>query len=93
MAGTFACFQFLMPMIGWICVRTVVQVFSRLQAFIPYFALALLAYIGGKMVYESLRGRQEESVAVPQHLTVRTLLVQGIATSIDALSVGFTIES
>lgn len=90
-AAIFAAFQFLMPMLGWICVRTVVHIFSRAQALIPYIALLLLLYIGGKMILESIRSRGEVPDA-PQNLTWRTLFVQGIATSIDALSVGFTIE-
>ena len=91
-AGTFAFFQFLMPMIGWFCVRTVVQLFSAVQRFIPYIALALLLYIGGKMIVENLRAKKSETETV-RVLNAHTLLVQGIATSIDALSVGFTIET
>ena len=91
-AGTFAAFQFAMPMIGWFCVRTIVKLFSRVQRFIPYIALILLLYIGGKMIWESLRRKPDDGQPV-RVLTIRTLLVQGIATSIDALSVGFTIEA
>ena len=88
-AGVYAGFQFLMPMIGWLCVRTVVEIFSAFQRFIPWIALALLVYIGGKMLYDGLHGGEDEPAAVGKG----TLLVQGVATSIDALSVGFTIES
>ena len=91
-AETFAAFQFLMPMIGWFCVRTFVRIFSRAQRFIPYIALLLLVYIGGKMIWKTLHER-EEKVPAPRVLNPRTLLVQGVATSIDALSVGFTIET
>lgn len=48
-AGVYAFFQFLMPMIGWICVHTIVQVFGQFQKFIPWIALILLLYIGGKL--------------------------------------------
>ena len=89
-AGTFAAFQFLMPMIGWICVHTIATLFTSVQRFVPWIALALLLYIGGKMLLEGIRGKQDEDAAPPA-ARVTTLLVQGIATSIDALSVGFTI--
>ena len=89
MAGTYAGFQFLMPMIGWICVHTIVEHFKSIHIFIPWIALILLLYIGGKMLLEGLKsGAEGESVS---SLDVKTLIIQGIATSIDALSVGFTI--
>ncbi len=88
-AGIFALFQFAMPMIGWICVSTIAQVFSAFEACIPWIALGLLGFIGGKMLFEGIesKGKTEEPCAV----TFGALVVQGIATSIDALSVGFTI--
>lgn len=88
-ADTFAFFQALMPMTGWLCVHTILQYFNSLQKFIPYIALILLAYIGGKMLLDGIRG--EEGEGSSGKLTLTALLVQGIATSIDALSVGFTI--
>ena len=89
-AFTFAFFQMLMPLSGWFCVRTIADKFSLFQKAIPYIAFILLAYIGFKMVIESRKGEEEkdEGAAV---LTFATLMVQGIATSIDALSVGFAI--
>lgn len=92
-AGVFALFQFLMPMLGWFCVRTVVHIFSRLQVCIPFVALALLLFIGGKMIWEYAHKEDEVEPDAPCRLTWRSLTVQGIATSIDALSVGFTIET
>ena len=125
-ALTFAVFQFAMPMIGWICVHTVVVYFSAFQKFIPWIALLLLGFIGGKMVLESsvelarskkckncnnenCTGRKykfventkkkiisecesKEKVSEKKSLGFGLLMVQGIATSIDALSVGFTIS-
>lgn len=88
-AGVFAFFQALMPMLGWVCVHTVVQYFSVLEASIPWIALALLGYIGGNMVCEGLRGGESEHSG--GGLGLAALLMQGVATSIDALSVGFTI--
>ena len=89
-AGVFAFFQALMPMLGWVCIHTIVQYFRAFEKLIPWIALALLGYIGGKMLYEGIKNRSdcdEERKGVG----FAALLVQGIATSIDALSVGFTI--
>ena len=87
-AGVFAVFQFLMPMIGWICVHTIVQYFQMFEKFIPWIALFLLLYIGGSMLIEGIKGDEEEEL---KGVGFKALLIQGIATSIDALSVGFTI--
>jgi len=89
-AGTFAFFQFLMPMLGWVCVHTIVERFSAAQRYIPWVALVLLGYIGGTMLRDGLRGEREE---VSAGVGLGALLVQGVATSIDALSVGFTIAA
>ena len=87
-AGTFAGFQFAMPMIGWICVKTIADTFQEVQKFIPWIALILLVFIGGKMLIEGIRGKKEEEAE--KETGTGNLLLQGIATSIDALSVGFT---
>lgn len=88
-AGVFAGFQFLMPMLGWICVHTIVEVFGTFEALIPWIALILLGFIGGKMLYEGIKGGGEEEG--DKSTTLGALMIQGVATSIDALSVGFTI--
>lgn len=87
-AGVFGFFQALMPMIGWLCVHTIIQYFTIFDRFVPWIALLLLGYIGGSMLLEGIRGGEEEE---SQGVGKRALLMQGIATSIDALSVGFTI--
>ena len=89
-AGTFCFYQIIMPLIGWLCVRTVASAFESFRKFIPWIALLLLLYIGGKMLIEGIRnkGEEEEAAAVG----FAGLMIQGIATSIDALSVGFTIS-
>ena len=89
-AGIFATFQFAMPMIGWICVSTVAKLFTKFEKFIPWIALILLCFIGGKMLIEGIKGGEcdEEN----SKTTLGALMVQGVATSIDALSVGFTIS-
>ena len=89
-AGVFAAFQALMPMIGWTCVHTIVEKFEAFEKFIPWIALALLGYIGGKMLVSGIKNRNEEEYTA-RTLGISALLIQGIATSIDALSVGFTI--
>lgn len=88
-AGVFAAFQFVMPLAGWVCVSTVAGYFAAFERWIPWIALVLLSYIGGKMLVEGIRSHGEchEEAAVG----LSGLLVQGVATSIDALSVGFTI--
>lgn len=88
-SGMFAFFQALMPLIGWTLVHTIVEKFKSFEKFIPWIALALLGYIGGKMLYEGIKGKEEEQQCKP--LAISLLIAQGIATSIDALSVGFTI--
>lgn len=90
-AGIYAFFQFAMPMIGWLCVHTVAQYFEAFNKFIPWIALILLLFIGGKMLIEGIRGENEDDSS-DNKLSFGVLLVQGIATSIDALSVGFTIS-
>ncbi len=89
-AGVFAFFQALMPMLGWICVHTILQFFSAFQVLIPWIALLLLLFIGGKMLIEGIRNK--DSDASHGSVGLAALLVQGVATSIDALSVGFTIS-
>ena len=86
-AGTFALFQIAMPLIGWLLVHTLA---ARVEGFLrltPWIALLLLLWIGGKMLYEGIVHGGEEQPAVG----TLALLGQGIATSIDALSVGFVI--
>lgn len=118
-AGTFAGFQFAMPLIGWAVVHNAVSVFGIIEGYIPWIALLLLLFIGGKMLREGLSelrdrkspegnngagevqataeeaasaGGHEEGGSVGGRLTFGDLMLQGVATSIDALSVGFTIE-
>lgn len=94
-AGMFALCQALMPLIGWICVHTLAEQFEIFGKAIPWIALALLGFIGGKMLVEGIReGKnchcQDSQINCPR-IGFWGLVVQGIATSIDALSVGFTI--
>jgi putative Mn2+ efflux pump MntP len=107
-SGIYALFQFAMPVIGWFLVHFAVTFFSGFQKFIPFIALILLAFIGGKMLMEGIKSRKcknngecencpnagcdiRETVQKGE-ISTKMLMVQGVATSIDALSVGFTIE-
>ena len=69
-------------------VHNFIKYFDAFEKFIPYIALILLLFIGGKMLLDSRRNEEEEV----KKLTPAVLFIQGIATSIDALSVGFTIS-
>ncbi|MBQ9086413.1 MAG: manganese efflux pump [Clostridia bacterium] len=89
-AGTFSFFQFLMPLVGWICVHTVAQTFTAFEKCIPWIALILLCFIGGKMLVEGIR--YKDTAAEAPAVGFAALMIQGVATSIDALSVGFTIS-
>lgn len=108
-AGVFAFFQFLMPMIGWVCVHTIAEQFAAFEKAVPWIALILLAVLGINMIREGVQERREalqagtsdgttaanvgDTKAAGMRLSAGLLLAQGIATSIDALSVGFTISS
>lgn len=92
-AGVYAGFQFLMPEIGWFCVSTLAAHIEVLNRFIPWIAFVLLAFIGTKMIIEAVRSIRSKETAEEEKLKATGaagLLIQGIATSIDALSVGFT---
>ena len=96
-AGVFAVFQALMPMIGWTCVHTIVCYFKAFEKFIPWIALILLLFIGVNMIKEAVakdeddKEDDESGDCSCKALCMTVLMVQGVATSIDALSVGFTI--
>lgn len=97
-AGVYSLFQFAMPLIGWFFVHSLAEMFLAFQPFIPWIALILLAVIGGKMIWEGLAKKTpgDETIQKEQNserkITLPVLLIQGVATSIDALSVGFTIS-
>ena len=90
-AGMFSFFQFLMPMLGWVCVTTIAHIFTAFEKFIPWIALILLCFIGGKMLIEGIKN--DDCCECKETLGFGALLLQGVATSIDALSVGFTIAT
>lgn len=81
-AVCFGVFQGLMPLLGFFLGKAF-EVY--ISAFDHWIALVLLGYIGGKMLFDALRGEEESGEML---LTPKLLLTQGIATSIDALAVG-----
>ena len=96
-ASIFGGFQGVMPLIGWFCIHNIAEYFDAVKPFIPWVALALLSFIGGKMLLEGIAECRclesgGESCPVPKKIGLIGLLIQGVATSIDALSVGFTIS-
>ena len=102
-ASVYAIFQFAMPLIGWFFARSLSQAFNALQKFIPWIAFLLLLYLGTKMIVEAIRAKrgacsdckknscQDCASNTRGPLTPSVLLLQGLATSIDALSAGWTV--
>ena len=85
MAGAFGAFQFIMPVTGWFLGLTVR---SHIEAFDHWVAFVLLAFVGGKMLWEARKDGEEEC-SDPTKGT--TLLLLALATSIDALAVGISL--
>ena len=90
-SSTFAIFQAIMPLIGWVCVHTIIEKFTIFEQFIPWIALILLSFLGIKMIIDGRKQDDEEETKIA--IGFWGLIIQGIATSIDALSVGFTIAN
>lgn len=86
-AFMFGLFQALMPFIGYLVGSAFL---TKISGIIPFVALILLGIVGGKMLMEGLNSKEEE--LSNKELTFKVLIIQAIATSIDALSVGFTIS-
>ena len=88
---TFGLFQGVMPLLGYFAGRAFAGI---IQGVDHWVALVLLGFIGGKMVVEAIsemRNPQEDPCPTGKMLTVKTLLLQSIATSIDALAVGISL--
>jgi Predicted membrane protein len=85
LASAFGAFQFAMPIIGWLAGLTVVGIIANYDHWI---AFALLSYVGGRMIWEALRKDKEKETN--DQTKGFPLLLLSIATSIDALAVGFS---
>lgn len=87
-AFMFGLFQALMPFIGYLVGSAFL---TKIEWIIPFVALALLGIVGGKMLFEGLEKKEDDELK-NKDLTFKVLIIQSVATSIDALSVGFTIS-
>lgn len=96
-AGAFALFQALMPMIGYFAGHALLK---YIGPYVPWIALILLGFLGGKMLVDGIKGVRKQKLVgeqatkeeeVVKSLTIKTLLLQAVATSIDALSVGLSV--
>jgi manganese efflux pump family protein len=90
-AGVFAFGQFIFPLIGHLIgyLGSYIESFDRYDHWI---AFALLGFIGGKMLYEGIKGMVKPEESCPIGFTYKYVLFQGVADSIDALVVGVTIS-
>ena len=87
---TFGVFQAVMPIIGFYVSWGLSQ-FEIIEQVDHWIALVLLVIIGGKMIYDGIKElRSPEEEVLPKQFSFPEVLVQGVATSIDALAVGFT---
>ena len=86
-SGTFGFFQFIMPLAGWFLVRSFIAFFSLPKFVIPLLAMLILGFLGVKTIIDAKKN-DRPSAAVG----LAALLLQGVATSLDALSVGLTIS-
>jgi putative Mn2+ efflux pump MntP len=84
----FGLFQFMMPIIGWAAGRTVA---AYIGDYDHWIAFALLAYIGSKMIWDSVRDGQSDAFAGKDPTRGLTLFLLSVATSIDALAVGLSL--
>jgi putative Mn2+ efflux pump MntP len=85
LAAAFGIFQFVMPIIGWLAGLTIVNIIAGYDHWV---AFALLAYVGNKMIWEALK--KDEEKEINDQTKGLPLLMLSIATSIDALAVGFS---
>ncbi|MBO4775309.1 MAG: manganese efflux pump [Lachnospiraceae bacterium] len=88
-ASVFGGFQALFPFVGWICVHSLVVLLKAFEKAVPWIALILLLFLGIKMIIEGVKAKEEDEAV--SSLGFKTIILQGVAVSIDALSVGFTI--
>lgn len=88
LAFHFGLFQFLMPVLGWLAGMNLATYFA---AFDHWIAFALLAFVGGRMLWNGLSQEQEESIAKDPTRGL-TLVLLSLATSIDALAIGLSLS-
>jgi len=89
MAFMFSLFQGIMPLLGYLAANTFENV---IEQFDHWTAFILLSIIGGKMLHEAIKAKTKQDCCIFS-LTFKLLLVQAIATSIDALAVGVSLSA
>ena len=87
-AFMFAFFQAVMPLIGYFVGHAFID---YIEPFIPWIALILLGFLGIKMIIDGIKKKEDKEKI--KKLTIKTIFIQAIATSIDALSVGLTFSN
>lgn len=85
LAFHFGFFQMMMTVLGWLAGSTVARFIDGVDHWI---AFVLLAYVGGKMIYEGIHPEIETYETDPSR--GKTLILLCVATSIDALAVGLS---
>jgi putative Mn2+ efflux pump MntP len=90
LASFFGLFQFLMPVIGWGAGTTIIGLIER---FDHWIAFALLLGVGGKMIVESFRRREDFKIRKSDPTKGLSLFVLSVATSLDALAVGLSLAA
>ena len=87
MAFAFGLFQAVMPFIGWMFAKN----FSHfIESIDHWIAFAILAFLGGRMIWESFKEEEEECCQLFNPASLKVVLTMAIATSIDALAVGIS---
>lgn len=89
-SSTFGLMQGIMPIIGYFLGNLF---YSYIKNFDHWVAFVLLALIGGKMLYDGIKGLVKPEESKPKVFSYKEVIVQGIATSIDALIIGITLCS
>lgn len=90
-AFSFAFFQYIMPLAGWFLVTTLLGVFNALSSYIPWLSMSVLWFLGVKMIIDGrVKKKTDEGFSSDVILSFGMLMVQAVATSIDALSAGLT---
>lgn len=93
---TFGVFQALMPLIGHLVGLTFIQ---YIEDYDHWLSLVLLAFVGLKMVYDGVkeiiekRKKNDSEEETSKSFSYKLILIQGIATAIDALAIGLTLET
>ena len=88
LGATFGGFQALMPFIGWLLGASLTGIIEKYDHWIAFFILVIL---GIKTIWETAREKEENAENKDEPLKIRTLLLLGVATSIDALAAGVTL--